>query len=714
MRVQSGDPRQSVHRLSVPLGRLTALLAALSLASCDTDEAPAGGLPTPDTSASIDVAEGEVATVPDVEGPIDTPGDPDASDEPDVATTDSQSEDTTEIPDEAPPLPIPPPAVAPITCEQPPIDMASFDENATKIALALYHFNVQYVAGGLDNYLGAFTATDEEIQDAIIVESFEPIIGIFEKHPTWGADFEMQGLMLEVMGLRHPALLDRVRALANRGQIAIDSYHYSDQLVTAYPRKHMEWSWDENQRIFNDLCVTRSTSHFLQEGQFGPGIQAFAEEHNELVVLPRNLMKFFHQPPPPGAWFSNLGRKTITTDGANTRAIQMIWTFVDDGELLATAGVAPYLPEQFKKNGKAVADYEKQLTDLETAGWTIAPISHYTKILAARSIPPTPIDPPVLDGSWQPNDSEGMHIWMGGSGQLPGDERDNVVNTQNVLLGQQLLAIETLWAKVKADATLKTGDAEPALRGARRELMLAEVSDATGWRPVPTEVQYGLQHGAEARRLIDGVAKHLLWHLGVKDGKVAVDPLTGATSTPAPAPSGTTLSAPPAGLEGVLVTAERPHEAVWTQFTDYVELAVTFPATTEVVTGSEAPPLISVVFPMDTDEIAYSPGVQETVVVRAEHKAYKVIASGERLGLPLVNGLLELAPNRTLVEDLGSLHLAALIEKDTVTFEDRVQQSDAAVTWRFRVYAESAEAVLDRANALNIHPLVIFDVDTPG
>ena len=171
---------------------------------------------------------------------------------------------------------------------------------AARYSLSIFHFNIQYVAGGLDDYLGT-TASNDEIEDAIITESFAPLVDLFDRHPDWGASFEMQGYMLEVMAQRHPEISKKFFKLVRRGQLDLMSFHWSDQLVTALTTQDMDWSWDENQWVFKSLCLPRAPVHFLQEGQFGPGIALYAQQKNgETVVLPRNLMKYHVDPAPGG------------------------------------------------------------------------------------------------------------------------------------------------------------------------------------------------------------------------------------------------------------------------------------------------------------------------------------------------------------------------------------------------------------------------------
>ncbi|HIA03914.1 MAG TPA: hypothetical protein EYN66_18760 [Myxococcales bacterium] len=355
--------------------------------------------------------------------------------------------------------------------------------NAPRVSLSVFHFNLQYVAGGLDNFFGQ-TVSEIAIEDAIIVESFEPLVDLFERHPNWGGSFEMQGLMLEVMAQRHPEIAKRFHKLVRRGQVDLMSFHWSDQLVTAYTWFDQEWSWLENQRIFDALCMPRSRAHFLQEGQFGPGLSAFvADKENGVMVLPRNLLSYHHEPHPVGLYFKNDGHPVIVTNGHAQNVLEVGWNFADDGELLATGNLNPYAFDVFKHNPEFLKkEYEDKLTALEADGWVIAPISHYLALLEDRGVEPIAIDPPVLDGSWQPENSGNMFIWMGGEGLVPGDERDLAILTGNVTVRSRLLAVETLITLAEKQ-NVDTALAKEWQRMAVRELLLAECSDTTGWRP---------------------------------------------------------------------------------------------------------------------------------------------------------------------------------------------------------------------------------------
>ena len=88
-------------------------------------------------------------------------------------------------------------------------------EEPEKFSLSMYHFNLQYVAGGLTGIIDNpdMEYNEEEIEDLIITESFTPILDVLLDHPTWGFDLEMQGYMLEVISVRHPNVLQKMFGL---------------------------------------------------------------------------------------------------------------------------------------------------------------------------------------------------------------------------------------------------------------------------------------------------------------------------------------------------------------------------------------------------------------------------------------------------------------------------------------------------------------------
>ena len=232
-----------------------------------------------------------------------------------------------------------------------------------RYALAMFHYNVQYVAGGTVGYWSTPTAGDKDnaaIEDQIITESLAPVIDLYEKHPSWGADIEMQAYMLDVIAARHPKLLKQLQTLSNSGQLDVLSFHYSDQLFIAYPQEDWERSQDLTAATFAKHGVKLSTTVFCQEGQAGMGLAAQMQARGyRTMIWPKNLWRFQHDDTAwhPGATdpsgvqplyeFGDLrlvaGATGWEFQEGNTD-IQATWTFFDDGELLATGGSEPVLP----------------------------------------------------------------------------------------------------------------------------------------------------------------------------------------------------------------------------------------------------------------------------------------------------------------------------------------------------------------------------------
>ena len=141
-----------------------------------------------------------------------------------------------------------------------------------KFAVQLFHYNLQYVCGGTIGFTGETPVPEidldnDETEDQIITESFVPIVDLFERHPSWGVDLEMQAYMLDVLAARHPAVLDKVRAMAKSGQIDVLSFHYSDQLFIGFPEEDWTRSQDLTAATFAKHDVPLSRSVFCQEGQ---------------------------------------------------------------------------------------------------------------------------------------------------------------------------------------------------------------------------------------------------------------------------------------------------------------------------------------------------------------------------------------------------------------------------------------------------------------
>ncbi len=587
------------------------------------------------------------------------------------------------------------------TCALAAVSLTASSANAggttERYALSMFHFNVQYVAGGLVGYPGySGELRPEEVEDSIIVQSLAPVLELYAAHPTWGANIEMQGYLLDVLAARHPETLELLRDLALAGQIEVVSFHYSDQLFIGYPQEDWERSRALTEATFAAHDVPLGTSVFCQEGQAGMAMAEQMAEHGyRTMVWPKNLWNTQHGDFAAEALYSFgdvelvVGAQAGTYDDGGLR-IETTWTFFDDGELLATGDWNPYFPDLFIHDPAVVAEYEAGLLALEQDGWVITTVRDYADAVRDRIVPAEP--PPLFDGTWQPGSTNGVAKWLGDRslwfiGGGPAD-RDNHVRSLGYLAHRELVAAETA-------AQVAGVDARAELDAAWRLLALGQVTDASGINPYRGEVEYGIAHCTEVLRIARGVIERAKLELGLEEADV--DPRAGTMV----ASDGDPFVGEPAeaAAELIVFTADptRDGEVEWERIAEghhrvrvrigpgdpdsnAYDVAVTFTGET-------------------TDELV-------TTLALADDEPYTFSRSDFAFGtwgmaLPL--GLVSIGPNRYVIKDTGFVHLVATVatENGDVTFSDQTQQLDEASTWVFHVFEGSADEAVALAQRIN-------------
>ena len=94
--------------------------------------------------------------------------------------------------------------------------LSNADAESRKYLLSLYHYNIQYVAGGMVEFPWFPGPDAEGLEDQIITESFAPVVDLFYEHrgDGWGADFELQAYFIEVLSQRFPEVLAKLKEMA--------------------------------------------------------------------------------------------------------------------------------------------------------------------------------------------------------------------------------------------------------------------------------------------------------------------------------------------------------------------------------------------------------------------------------------------------------------------------------------------------------------------
>jgi hypothetical protein len=383
---------------------------------------------------------------------------------------------------------------------------------AGRWSLSMFHFNLQYVAGGTDGFAeivfgspeqaGLLDYEEDDLEDRIIEESIVPLLGLLERNPDFALTFEIQGFAADVLRERHPDTLTRMQALVAAGQLELASIHWSDQFFLAFPVQDMDRSWALTAQSFEAAGLPLSPVVFTQEGQFGPGYAAWLARTRPgaIGVMPRNLVRFWQNDLDDAPLWNVRGLDVVLPRSISSAFVAKDFNFFDDGELLATGDADPYFGMSFVHRPQAVAEYERRLRCEADRGVRIGRVADY--VAAVRGAGFTPVDmPPVLDGTWQPQSTRGPLQWMGRAGLWGKHERDDLV------LRTCLLASHTLRALELAMGTLTPEEAAPydlTRDEAQRALLLGQVSDARGINPWYGEVQYGLEHCGTARDLAYG------------------------------------------------------------------------------------------------------------------------------------------------------------------------------------------------------------------
>jgi hypothetical protein len=567
-----------------------------------------------------------------------------------------------------------------------------------RYALSMFHFNVQYVAGGLVSYPGySGELRPTEVEDSIVVQSLHPVLELYAAHPTWGANIEMQGYFLDVIAARHPDTFALLRDLAIAGQIEVVSFHYSDQLFIAYPQQDWERSQALAAATFEAHDVPLGTSVFCQEGQAGMAMaERMAERGYQTMVWPKNLWNTQHGDftAAPLYTFGDIelvvGAQGAVYDDGMGLQIETTWTFFDDGELLATGDWNPYFPDLFVTDPEALAEYEASLQALEDQGYVITTVRDYADAIRDRITLSDP--PPLFDGTWQPGSTNGVAKWLGDRslwfiGGGPAD-RDNHVRALGYLAHREMVAAETA-------AQVAGLDARDELDAAWRLLALGQVTDASGINPYRGEVEYGIAHCSEALRIARGVIERAKQSLGLDEANV--DPQAGTMI----ASDGDPFAGEPsdAAADVTITTADpmRETSVEWEQIAAGHHRVRVNIGPGDPRSGAYD---VSVTFAGElVDELV-------TTLALADDAPYTFSRADfvfDHWGMALPLGLVSLGPDRYLIKDTGFVHLVASVATDSgdVTFSDQTQQLDEGSTWVFHVFEGSAEEAVALARSIN-------------
>ena len=519
--------------------------------------------------------------------------------------------------------------------------------------LNMYHFNLQYVAG------------NERAMREGVETGLEPLLDVYLRHPAWKADFELQGMFVEYLADHYPAVLAKLKKLADNGQAEIVSFHYSDQLFLAFPALDEERSLQLNQEIFTAHGLPLSGIVFTQEAQFGEGMCALAKKHGfRAAVMTANSYNWFQSDPGLPVFSC---RDFLVVKSADPDVDPMIkqewdwagddlkvkWYFVGDGELVVTGGASPY-SLNFRPKPDLIKKMEENFAALAAEGYRTATVSEWLDAVAAHNLAPRPLRL-MLDAAWRPQDDQGLFTWLG-KHEFPW-ENDRQVRTQNYEARSWLVAAEA------------AGISWDRLAPLWRLQLEAEVSDSTGWYPTPGELRYSR---SRSKAVIAGV-KELC-----------------PACLPGRFPA--TLRS---GVDTALLPAAEITGAWWSKVeyfnTDWPGLTALKVA---MIPGGDG----RITFKIAGDVLAYCPAFIEREVVHIPFADIKPVL--HYVGLP--NGLIGLGPNRWLIRDNRAGFVGAGIDTGARTVDFRIKNRPGRLyRFTFFVFDGHEQAALKLANEIN-------------
>ncbi|MCX7942929.1 MAG: hypothetical protein N2746_00235 [Deltaproteobacteria bacterium] len=566
-----------------------------------------------------------------------------------------------------------------------------------KFSLSLFHYNIQYIAGGGEKY-----------ENAIIKIGFEPILDILLRHPNWVFTIEMQGYMLEIMAERFPKIFSKLKQLVKNCQVEFVSFHYSDQLFLAYPEIDMQWSFDLNRTVFEKYGLFPSGVVFTQEGQFGEGMLKFMKKNNMNIGLyPKNLFKYFQGKLDVAPFYSKYDVDVVVVGaGVNSDNIVVDWSFFNDGELLATGGYSPYFVDtgNYKVDEESIRRYEEELTNKEKEGYKITSIGNYLATVKARGIAPIPL-PPLLDGTWQPDDTSNFHRWMGDTkGQV---DRDNKVLSSNYDARKYVLSFENLieFAKIRK---IDVSEYEKDLTKVKRLLAYAEVSDSTGWYPKQIEVEYSLSNAKSAKEISIEKIKSLGKKLDMKK-TIRIDNYTKEISE-IDTPEVYEIRDKCDEQHFKEINSEFYSYEVFCKKVDDFRTDVRVLFTPKNTSASRS---ATIIFPFELEEIEYVPALMDNEDSDAAIVSYHRSGFARtELNTSLATGLIKIGEDRYLIKHCEYFHISPFINFETkmLSFIDNSPEA-SGFEWRYSIVRGDKKRALSEMQKINTKPVVYVSSD---
>ncbi|WP_321472996.1 hypothetical protein [uncultured Paludibaculum sp.] len=565
--------------------------------------------------------------------------------------------------------------------------------------VGLFHFNVQYVAGDVAGY------------HRYRIQTIGPFLSILERNPRWRVSFEMSGSGLEFINQFDPMLVRRMRRLIEAGQLELVSSTYSPSLWVAFPRRDLVKSIELNRKCLQSLGLPISRIFFAQEAFFGAGLGTLSScfdavvckddyisyfsgdvnvntayrlddvrvivgsNHlvNELAALsrtgklPRGMAQRFTY---------RFARAEVNLPAIRQAAFstnEWGWYHLGSGHH-ACMPADPGDWDNFFSNSAWTEMFEWLVNTYLENGCEFRTLAEYADAINLQTLPSLP---PVIEGSWNSQRSEGVYTWMGKQAK-PWENDTGILalawrsRQELVLLEEQIRAIHPV--AVPSQLTDEV-DRLWTLQ------LMAESSDSLGWSPTSSEVRFSPSYAEDVFKFTDRLRQTLNDQgLTVPDSGVSLCTLAQASEIPATASP--FCKATLVGGDGVINTISINENL------QLLDLSFEATDSNAGITIESFPP-----------RLIYCPSGQENVATRLEWTALHPAT----LFIPLANGLLGLADELYLIRNNIYSQVAARADKTTGALSFLISGAEIAKVfhWQFYIYSGELRDAVILANAIN-------------
>lgn len=554
-----------------------------------------------------------------------------------------------------------------------------------RYTMALYHFNVQYVPGS--------TA----IENRIIEESFYPLLKMYQRHDKWRCNIELSGYMLEILHQRYPQVLAFLKYLVSEGKIELIVSNYSQQLLVAYPQTDMAKSIEISDEILNSLGLVRSGVFFAQESQWTPGYAGLlnAYDYNTVVVASDPWYHYLHsrmKTPSPLFFLEDNSTQSFSankrqvnvlllTKPGNIEGVEFRWAWAYDGEFANTYAYN----NDFRYSSSRAQTHEKKLKRFEAEGDHYVFISEFVAMLHEMNVEREKI-PKIPEATWDMKKCNGVWRWMGDN--IASYEDDAFVRAYTYRARQKALVTETLIELARSKGIDISGE-EQILLNIWKQILLAEVSDSTGWFPWEIEVKESIHLTDSALKLMDDVIAELKMKLGYQNTLLKVDPFKNTISKVSSIKEPKPASAPNLNIE----VKGGPY------LIDYT--IGEFGVTITINMFLEKKSTVEIKFPAE-NSIMYSPSLAENTLI-----TFNPSDIHENPYLPLSNGLVIINGSKAIIKHCAERHMAMLWNRDKyVVFKEKAVSGNLTYSFTF-VEDMFYFNFVYIANSINVYPSLV-------